>query len=66
MAKQLTRKQQESFERKLISKATDWKNGGKFSPEQLAEKIWHVYGYQTQAVNGKVEIWARHSAIATL
>ena len=52
MAKQMTAKQLENHEQKIITQSNIWLQ--KYSPEQVSALIWRKYGYLTEAKKGVV------------
>lgn len=54
MAKQMTAKQLENHEQKIIIQSNIWLQ--KYSPEQVSDFIWRKFGYLTEAKNGIVYI----------
>lgn len=54
MAKQMTAKQLENHEQKIIAQSNIWLQ--KYSPEQVSALIWRKFGYLTEVKNGVVYI----------
>lgn len=54
MIKQMTAKQLEKHEQKIIAQSTIWLQ--KYTPEQVSLIIWNKFGYLTESKNGIVYI----------
>ena len=61
MIKQITAKQSEKLEAKIIAQAKVWLE--KYPPEKVAMFVWNKYGYLAGTRNGKVTFKGRQGTV---